>query len=145
MSRLRTIEPRFVEAVPRDREDGVLYISIAYRTMVHNCACGCGAKVTTPIGPARWRFTYDGESVSVFPSIGNWSYSCRSHYWIDHNRIKWASNWSEKRIAAGRARDRSERRRYAEAKANGEKSVTREDDKVPTRRRGWSVRRLFRP
>ena len=144
MNRLRTIEPRFVEAVPKDREDGVLYISIGYGTMVHNCACGCGSKVTTPISPATWRFTYDGDSVSVCPSIGNWSYPCRSHYWIDYNRIRWASGWSEKRIAAGRARDRSERKHYAEIKANGEKFVKHEDQEMLSRSWRWSLRRLFR-
>ena len=144
MSRLQSLEPKFVEAVPKDREDGVLYISITYGTMVHNCACGCGGKVTTPIGPARWRFTYDGDSVSVCPSIGNWSYPCRSHYWIGHNRIKWASSWSEERIAAGRVRGRSERKRFAEAKANGEEFVTHEDQEVPPKSRRRSLRRLFR-
>jgi hypothetical protein len=144
VSRSRAIEVRFVEAVPKDREDGVLYISIAHGTMVHNCACGCGSKVATPVGPARWRFTYDGESVSVCPSIGNWSYPCRSHYRIDHNRIRWASGWSEERIAAGRARDRSERKRYADAKAKGEQFVAHEDEEMPAGSRRWSLRRLFR-
>lgn len=143
MNRLRTIEPRFVETVPKDREDGVLYISIPYGTMVHSCACGCGSKVTTPIGPARWRFTYNGESVSVCPSIGNWSYPCCSHYWIDRNRIRWASSWSEKRIAAGRAHNRSERKRYAEAKAKGEPFVSHENEEMPSRRRRRSLRRLL--
>lgn len=145
MTRSQAIEPRFVEAVPKDREEGVIYISIAYGTMVHNCACGCGAKVTTPISPARWRFTYDGESVSVWPSIGNWSYPCRSHYWIDRNRIRWASDWSEKRIAAGRAGDRSERKRYAEARAKGKQFVPYEDKEMPSRSRWESLRRLLRP
>lgn len=143
MNHLQAIEPRFVEAVPRSREDGVLYISIHYGTMVHNCACGCGSKVTTPISPARWRFTYDGESVSVCPSIGNWSYPCRSHYWIDHNRIRWASSWSKKKIAAGRARDRSERKRYAKAKAKGEPFGAHEDEEMPSQSRRWSLRRLL--
>jgi hypothetical protein len=71
LSRLDLIEPMFVEVVPREREDGVLYISTTYRTMVHNCACGCGTKVTTPLSPARWHFTFDGDTISVLPSIGN--------------------------------------------------------------------------
>jgi hypothetical protein len=117
--RLRRLEPRFVETVPKEREDGILYISTTYGTMVHNCACGCRMKVTTPLSPARWRLTYDGETVSVRPSIGNWSFPCRSHYWIERNEVRWASGWSEDRIVAGRTRDRTERRRYAEAKAAG--------------------------
>lgn len=143
MSRLQEIEPRFVEVVPKDREDGVLYISIIYGTMVHNCACGCGSKITTPLGPARWRFTYDGETVSVRPSFGNWSFPCRSHYVIDHNRIRWASRWSQQKITSGRARDRSEKKRYAAAKAKGEGFVARdEEEPIPPGRQGL-LRRFF--
>lgn len=131
-----------MEVIPKEREDGVLYISVAYRTMVHNCACGCGTKVTTPLSPARWRFTFDGDTVSVCPSIGNWSFPCRSHYWIKHNGIGWASQWSEERIAAGRDRDRSERRRYMEAKAEGQRFVA-EPPEVTSRKSSSLLRRLF--
>lgn len=88
MSRLTSIRPEFVEFIPKELEEGVLYISISYLTAVHRCACGCGSKITTPIRPARWRFTYDGESVSLHPSIGNWSYPCQSHYWIERDRVE---------------------------------------------------------
>jgi hypothetical protein len=42
-----TVRHEFVEYVPRELEDDVLYISIRYRTAVHRCACGCGNKVVT--------------------------------------------------------------------------------------------------
>lgn len=60
MNPVASVQPEFVEFVPKELEDGVLYISIPYSTAVHKCACGCGTKTTTPISPARWRFTYDG-------------------------------------------------------------------------------------
>jgi uncharacterized protein DUF6527 len=44
-------------------------------------------------------------SISLFPSIGNWSFPCRSHYWIDGGRVIWADEWSDDMIA-NRARDR---------------------------------------
>jgi hypothetical protein len=110
--RLKTIRHEFVEFIPKDLEGGVLYISIPYNTAVHRCACGCGSKITTPLGPARWRFTYDGETVSLAPSVGNWSYPCQSHYWLKHGRIKWSAKWSPEKIEAGRARDRAARQRY---------------------------------
>lgn len=112
MSRLTSIRPEFVEFVPKELEEGVLYISIPYRTAVHKCACGCGSKITTPIRPPRWRFTYDGEAVSLHPSVGNWSYPCQSHYWIKRNRIEWAPKWSRGQIEAARARDKAARDRY---------------------------------
>jgi hypothetical protein len=38
--------------------------------------------------------------VSLDPSIGNWSFPCRSHYWIRNNKVRWAENWSQARIDA---------------------------------------------
>jgi hypothetical protein len=106
----------FVEYVPADLADGVLYISILYRTAVHRCACGCGNKVATPISPADWQLFYDGDTVSLTPSIGNWGFPCRSHYWIDANEIQWAKDWTDKQIAAGRARDDHGRAQYFAAR-----------------------------
>jgi Family of unknown function (DUF6527) len=141
VTRLTSIRPEFVEFVPTELEDGVLYISTTYRTAVHRCACGCGSKITTPIRPPRWRFTYDGETVSLYPSIGNWSYPCQSHYWIEHNRIEWAPKWSQARITAGRARDRADRQRYyrrVEAKSTSSAKPDEGDKKnVGLIRRLW--------
>jgi hypothetical protein len=109
---LTSIQPEFVEFIPKELEEGVLYISIPYSTVVHKCACGCGSKITTPISPVGWRFTYDGETVSLCPSVGNWSYPCQSHYWITRNRIEWAPKWSREKIEASRARDRADRESY---------------------------------
>lgn len=103
--KLETIEPAFVEYVPATLAEGVLYVSMTYKTTVHLCACGCGNKVVLPLSPAEWRLTYDGEVVSLRPSVGNWEFPCQSHYWIASNRIDWATAWSKKQIAAGRRRD----------------------------------------
>lgn len=104
--------PEFVEYVPVDLTDGVLYVSITYRTAVHKCACGCGNKVVTPISPADWQVLFDGDSVSLSPSIGNWGFPCRSHYWIRSNRVLWSGSWSQKEVDAGRDRDQRDRERY---------------------------------
>ena len=85
-----TLRHRFVENIPEVLEQGVLYVSLRYRTMVHRCACRCGEEVVTPIGPAAWTMTYDGDGVTIAPSIGNWSLPCRSHYWIERGRVLWA-------------------------------------------------------
>jgi hypothetical protein len=96
---------RFVEFVPEILEDKVLYISVKYGTINHLCVCGCGLEVVTPISPADWQFSYNGEAISLFPSIGNWDYPCKSHYWIKNNEIIWARSWSEKEIEEGRYYD----------------------------------------
>lgn len=89
MSKLSHLAPTFVEFLPDDLEPGKLYISMQYATASHKCCCGCGRDVVTPISPTDWQLAFDGRSISLTPSIGNWSYPCRSHYWICHNRVVW--------------------------------------------------------
>lgn len=103
---------QFVESVPEKMEGGVVYVSIKYRSVMHLCACGCGSEVVTPLSPADWRLTFDGVSVSLDPSIGNWSLRCRSHYFIRRNNVVWAGDWSDERVAAGRDRDRRNKDLY---------------------------------
>jgi hypothetical protein len=93
---------KFVEFVPKELEEGKLYISTEYATAVHRCCCGCGSKVTTPLAPDEWRLIFDGKTVSLEPSIGNWSFPCRSHYWIRRNRIAWSGPMSREQIAGVR-------------------------------------------
>jgi len=47
-----TLQP--VEFMPRELEPGILYVSEKYGTAAHLCACGCGAKIRTPLGPTEW-------------------------------------------------------------------------------------------
>ena len=61
----------FVDHIPEQLDDGVLYVSMRFGTVVHRCACGCGEVVVTPLGPVEWRLTYDGRTISLEPSIGN--------------------------------------------------------------------------
>lgn len=89
----------FVEYVPRELQEGTLYISTTFATAVHRCCCGCGSKITTPLAPSEWSLTFDGETVSLSPSIGNWSFPCQSHYWIRRNEIVWAGGMSAQQIA----------------------------------------------
>jgi hypothetical protein len=106
-----TFAPEFVEYIPGHLDNGVLYVSIPYCTAVHKCACGCGNKVVTPISPADWQILFDGEGLSLFPSVGNWGFPCKAHYWISSNKVSWAKAWTPEQIAHGRAR---ERRAHAE-------------------------------
>jgi hypothetical protein len=103
--RIGKLQHRFVKAIPEKLEDGVLYISPDYRTITHKCCCGCGFEVVTPLGPTDWKLTFDGVSVSLFPSIGNWSLACRSHYWVEKGNVHWAGQWTDRQIAQGRRAD----------------------------------------
>lgn len=95
----------FVKFIPDTLEENVLYISIDYCTAMHHCVCGCGNRVVTPISPTDWQLTFNGETVSLKPSIGNWNFKCQSHYWIKGGKIEWDGQWSKEEIDAGRDKD----------------------------------------
>jgi hypothetical protein len=106
--RIDKIEPEFVREIPRDLAPGKLYVSIVYSTATHLCCCGCGNEVVTPIHPTRWALTYDGETISLYPSVGSWNLQCQSHYVLETNRVRWARRWSKEQIDAGRACEQGE-------------------------------------
>lgn len=110
--KLRAIRPSFVEFIPKELDDGVLYISEKYKVAVHKCASGCGEKVVTPLSPVDWQVRRNGDLVSLYPSIGNWNFACRSHYWIRKNQIVWATSMSGAKVARIQARDRADKARY---------------------------------
>lgn len=97
---------KFVEYIPSIIEADTLYISIEYDVAKHKCACGCGEDIVTSLSPARWKLTYDGETVSLYPSIGNWSHPCKSHYFITNDKVVWAGTISEKKIAGVKKSDK---------------------------------------
>jgi hypothetical protein len=105
MTKRHHLEPVFVDTIPNSLEEGRIYISKRYRTAVHRCCCGCGLEVVTPINPAKWQLNEDGGKVSLRPSVGNWSFPCQSHYWIDHNRVRWAKAMPQWKIDHVRRRD----------------------------------------
>jgi len=71
-----------------------------------------GEQVITPFTPTDWKLTFDGETVSLWPSIGNWNFSCRSHYIIRHSRIVSADPWDDDHIRWGRRRDKKKKEQY---------------------------------
>ncbi|MDH4212278.1 MAG: DUF6527 family protein [candidate division WOR-3 bacterium] len=134
--KLMSITPVSVDSVPEQLEPGILYISEENDVVMHLCCCGCGLEVVTPLSPAEWSIRRSGNTVSLRPSIGNWDYPCRSHYWITNNRVEWAGPMSKKRIAIVKERDRVDKRRYIDH-VNAEKLKNVDSDL-------WSViRNLF--
>lgn len=87
MIKTRNFQPQFVVDVPEKLSPGVLYLSMECAVVTHLCCCGCGTEVVTPLTRDGWKITFDGESISLWPSVGNWNLPCRSHYVIDHNRV----------------------------------------------------------
>lgn len=132
------IKFKFVEFMPAMLEDGVIYISMEYATASHLCLCGCGEKVVTPFSPTDWKLMFDGVSISISPSIGNWDFACRSHYWITNGEVRWAPLWTSEQILAARARER-----FAKEKYYGEPEVD-ELETVSTPQRPGALGRILR-
>jgi hypothetical protein len=112
MKRNKVLKHEFVEYIPAHLEENTIYVSVAFATVVHKCCCGCGNEVVTPLSPTDWKLFFDGQAISLTPSIGNWNFKCRSHYWIDRNKVKWARSCSQKEINANRACDSLSKARY---------------------------------
>lgn len=110
--KISAIKPQFVEFIPEQLSEGVLYISAKYKIALHLCCCGCRQEVVTPLSPAEWQVRKDGDVVSLSPSIGNWSFACRSHYWIERNRVRPAAAMSARQIEAVRQKDRRDKARH---------------------------------
>jgi len=110
--RHKQLDHRFVEHIPERLEAGVLYVSMEYATSAHRCCCGCGEEVVAPFTPTDWKMTYDGETVSLRPSIGNWMLKCRSHYVIDRGKVIEAGPWTDDQVKAERRRDRNAKARF---------------------------------
>ena len=104
MTKVKVIAPEFVESFPAQFEQGTLYVSAAYSSAAHLCACGCGTEVITPLSPAQWVLKFDGK-VSLWPSIGSWTLPCQSHYVIDRGQIVWARSFTQEQVARNRATD----------------------------------------
>jgi hypothetical protein len=109
----KSLVHEFVEYIPDELKEGTIYISTTYGTAVHKCCCGCENKVVTPLSPKDWKLIFDGETISLYPSIGNWNFPCRSHYWIRDGRVVWA-NKRENRVivATGKNKNVSKQRSF---------------------------------
>lgn len=110
-----------VEYVPKTLEPGVLYVAEEFDVAVHLCACGCGSKVTTPLGPNEWTITEKGGLPTLHPSVGSWQLPCRSHYLIVAGKTRRAGQWSDAQIAAGRKAEEVRRAAYYAERAHARK------------------------
>ena len=140
-----TMQHKFVDFIPNIIEDDILYISLNYGTVIHNCACGCGNEVNTPLSPTSWKMIYNGETITLKPSIGNWSYDCKSHYWITNNEIEWSVKWDDDMIREVRNNEDLEREEYykkIDSQDFNKKNESIQIDSV-TESKSWLQRLLF--
>ena len=114
MIRQTHLEAEFVEFIPERLDYGKLYISRKYFTASHLCCCGCGLEVVTPLNPAKWHLSERLRKVPLYPSIGNWSCPCQSHYWITDGQVHWVDAMSLARIEVVRNRDQHDAELYVQ-------------------------------
>lgn len=93
-------------------DEATLYISLKFSTAIHLCPCGCGRQVVTPLSPIDWSLSFNGETISLYPSIGNWSFPCKSHYWIRNDEIIWSGKYSLREIDELHKKEKTSRERY---------------------------------
>jgi hypothetical protein len=152
MKQEMTLTHEFVEFIPEDLRERTLYISIRFATVSHLCGCGCGSKVVTPLRPTDWKLIFDGKTISLYPSVGSWSFACRSHYWITKSTVEWSGRWSDEEIEAGRDRDRWAKRKYFgtdEAAAGGnepsDESASQQNTECDDDGLWWKLRKWWSP
>ena len=110
---------------------------------IHLCVCGCRNEVVTPFSPTDWRLTFNGISVSLKPSIGNWNFNCKSHYFITENKIEHAGKWSDWEIEYGRRLDRNSKERFYKKAGDGIPELEIPRDVHKTKSRFSRLRRFF--
>ena len=111
--------------MPKDLSPGVLYVAEEFGAAAHLCACGCGAKVTTPLGPTEWSLQETDGRPTLRPSVGNWQLACQSHYLITGGEVIWARRWTAEQIADGQRREEKCRREYYDALDRKHRNVMR--------------------
>lgn len=104
MSRTKRYLAAFVDSFPSPMEPGKLYVSTAYSTAGHSCACGCGGEVVTKLSPARYSIIYDGE-ISLEPSVAAVGLQCNSHYFITRGAVTWHGQLDNVQEAQARTAD----------------------------------------
>jgi hypothetical protein len=101
--RIDRVSHQFTNLIPDQLEEGVVHISVQYRVAVHLCPCGCRDRVVTPFSPVQWSLLFDGETVSLNPSIAG--VHCNAHYFITGSRVRWVRPLTQREREAASHRD----------------------------------------
>ena len=109
MERIKLLK---VHYLPKQLEEGFLYVSKEFGVAGHLCPCGCKNKIITPLDSTEWSFKEANGKPTLSPSIGNWQLPCKSHYWITNGLIDGSYEWTEKQIIEGRRTEEENRKSY---------------------------------
>lgn len=62
------------------------------RWAVFACPCQCRARIQVNLMKGQfpcWTMTEDAETITLFPSLWRSEGTCGSHFFIQHNRVRW--------------------------------------------------------
>lgn len=130
MSKVR-FKCELVASLPERLKPNILYVTVDKDVAGHLCACGCGREVITPISPTDWEVSFSRRGTSLSPSIGNWAFPCRSHYFIWDDAVVWARDMSDNAIEIGRRRSSECKQRYYDHQAGLHQYTTTETQNMP--------------
>lgn len=136
-----TLTHKFVDNIPEKLKEGTIYVSIPFETIIHLCCCGCKNEVVTPLSPTDWNMTFDGETITLNPSIGNWNFQCKSHYFIRKNRVVWSRLYSDEEIEEVKRIDIRDRQDYI---GNKQTKDVIKDDQSKTQPRKFNLLGWFK-
>ncbi|EWY35809.1 hypothetical protein N825_34170 [Skermanella stibiiresistens SB22] len=88
--------------------------------------------------------TYDGEAVSLHPSVGSWTLPCRSHYVIRQGKVVEAGSWTEAQIAAKRRQDSAAKARFYGGAEPAPPALPPSESTVAASSKDGRVRRAWR-
>lgn len=101
-----------VGSIPESLMHNTLYVTVDRDVAGHLCACGCGREVITPLSPTDWQLSFDRKGATLSPSIGNWSFPCRSHYFIRGGAVLWSYDMSDEAVELGRRHYKARKERH---------------------------------
>ena len=86
--RVKELEICEIVTMPKDKKEGLLYVSRKYELAIHLCACGCRGEAVTPLDAGSgWILTQGPNGPTLRPSIGHQKWPCKSHYYITDGKI----------------------------------------------------------
>ena len=62
MERIKLLRVQFL---PKELEEGFLYVSSEYGIAGHLCPCGCKNKIMTPLDPFEWSFSEKESKLTI--------------------------------------------------------------------------------
>ncbi|WEX08943.1 DUF6527 family protein [Chelativorans sp. AA-79] len=78
----------WVERIPTQMQEGVVYHTEEFELAGLLCACGCGHRITLLV-PDSHQVWNEGGYATIRPSVGVFDAPCKAHYVITAGNVQW--------------------------------------------------------